>query len=132
MPTSEQVRAAAERYATAVSGAERETIVACFAENAEVVDPYPAPAVLGHDGIRGFWDNVFGLGIPQSFTIQKIAVAGDSAAFLFSLVVAVGEPGSGARLGIDGFDVIRVDDDGLIAALTAYWDPASFVSLPAT
>ena len=123
MPSSEQVRTAADRYAEAVSGADRETIVGCFALDAEVVDPYPAPAVTGHDGIRGFWDNVFAMGVPQTFTIEHMAVAGDSAAFLFSLEVAVGEE---LRLGIEGFDVIRVDDDGLIASLTAYWDPANF------
>jgi steroid Delta-isomerase len=122
VPTSEQVREAAYRYAEAVSGAERETIVACFAEDAEVVDPYPAPAVQGHDGIRGFWDNVFKMGTPRSFEVEHIAVGGDSAAFLFSLAVQVGE----GLFGVRGFDIVRVGDDGLIASLTAYWDPGSF------
>ena len=127
MPTSEQVRAAAERYAAAVPGGDREPIVACFAADGEVVDPYPSPAVVGHDGIRGFWDNVFAMGTPRSFTIEHIVVAGDSAAFLFSIVVAIG--GGDALVGLRGFDVIRVDDDGLIAGLTAYWDPADFTPL---
>jgi steroid Delta-isomerase len=127
VPTSEQVREAAARYAAAVSTAERETIVACFAADAEVVDPYPSPPVSGHDGIRGFWDNVFSMGTPRRFEIEHIAVAGDSAAFLFSLAVDV----AGTLLGVRGFDVIRVGDDGLIAALTAYWEPAALAPIEA-
>jgi steroid delta-isomerase len=125
MPTNEQVTSAAERYAEAVGKADREAIVACFADDAEVVDPYPSPAVVGHDGIRGFWDRVFGMGTPQSFDIEHLSVAGDKAAFLFSIVLDVG----GSGLGLRAIDVIRVDDSGLIAELTAYWDPASMTPI---
>jgi steroid Delta-isomerase len=127
VPTNEQVREAAARYAAAVGSAERETIVACFAADAEVVDPYPAPPVHGHDGIRGFWDNVFSMGTPRRFDIEHIAVAADAATFLFSLAVDVG----GTLFGVRGFDVIRVDDDGLIASLTAYWEPGAMAAIEA-
>lgn len=125
MPTNEQVTTIVERYAEAVGKAEREAIVACFAEDAEVVDPYPSPAVNGHDGIRGFWDRVLGMGTPQSFDVEHLSVTGDRAAFLFSIALDVG----GSALGVRGIDVVRVDDSGLIAELTAYWDPASMTPL---
>jgi steroid delta-isomerase len=128
VPTSEQVKEAAARYAAAVSSAERETIVSCFAGDAAVVDPYPSPAVHGHEGIRGFWDNVFSMGTPQRFEIEHIAAAGDSAAFLFSLAVDVG----GTLFGVRGFDVVTVDDDGLITSLTAYWEPAAMAPIEAS
>jgi steroid delta-isomerase len=123
VPTTEQVREAATRYASLVTSGDREAIVACFSVDAEVVDPYPAPAHVGHDAIRAFWDTVHGMGQPHTFEVEHIAVAGDSAAFLFRLAVLVGGT---TLLGIRGFDVVRVDDDGLITALTAYWDPTSF------
>lgn len=125
MPTNEQVREIVDLYAASVGKADREAIVACFAEDAEVVDPYPAPAVTGHDGIRGFWDRVLSMGTPQSFEVEHIAVTADKAAFLFSLAVDVG----GSPFGVRGFDVVRVDDAGLIAELTAYWDPGSMAPL---
>ena len=125
MPTPEQVREIAARYAAAVGSADREAIIACFSEEAEVVDPYPSPPVTGHEGINGFWDRVFAMGTPQSFDIEHIAVTGDRAAFLFSIAVDVG----GTPFGVRGFDVVTVDDAGLIAQLTAYWDPATMAPL---
>jgi ketosteroid isomerase-like protein len=125
MPTPEQVREIATRYAEAVGKADKEAILACFAEDAEVVDPYPSPAVSGHEGIGGFWDRVLSMGTPQSFEIEHIAVTADRAAFLFSLAIDVG----GSPLGVRGFDVISVDDAGLITALTAYWDPATMAPI---
>jgi steroid delta-isomerase len=126
MPTPEQVRKAAERYASQVTSGDRDAIVACFSPDAEVVDPYPTPAHVGHEAIGAFWDTVHGMGRPQTFEIEHIAVAGDTAAFLFRLAVLVGGT---TLLGVRGFDVVRVDDDGLIAALTAYWEPTSFEPL---
>ena len=123
MPNADQVREAAERYASKVPSGDADAIVACFSAEAEVVDPYPTPAHVGHDAIRTFWDTVHGMGMPQSFEIEHIAVAGDSAAFLFHITVLVG---GSALLGVRGFDIIKVDDDGLITSLTAYWDPTSF------
>jgi steroid delta-isomerase len=125
MPRSEQVKDAAVRYAAAVSSADKTGILACFAAEAEVIDPYPSPAHVGLEAISGFWGVVFSLGTPKSFTIEEIAVAGDSAVILFSLVVAV----DGQLFGVRGFDVIRVNDDDKIEALTAYWDPGALAPI---
>jgi steroid Delta-isomerase len=125
MPSREQVEHAARRYAAAVSSTDKATIVDCFAAGAEVVDPYPSPAHVGLEAIAGFWDIVFSLGTPCSFTIEEIAVAGDSAVFLFSLVINV----AGRLFGVRGFDVIRVDDHGKIESLTAYFDPGTLAPI---
>jgi len=39
VPTTEQVRAVVDRYAAAVSAAAKNAILACFSEEASVVDP---------------------------------------------------------------------------------------------
>ena len=127
MPTSEQIRSAADAYAAAVSSADKSRILAQFAADATVVDPYPSPPHVGHEAIGGFWDIVLSMGTPKSFKIEKIAVAGDAACFLFTLTVAVGE--AGQLFGVSGFDVITVGDDGLISSLTAYWDPGQMAEV---
>ena len=129
MPTSEQIRSAADAYAAAVSSADKPRILAQFAPGAAVVDPYPSPAHVGHEAIGGFWDIVLSMGTPQSFTIEQIAVAGDAACFLFRLIVSVG--GAGQLFAVSGFDVITVGDDGLISSLTAYWDPGQMAEVTA-
>jgi ketosteroid isomerase-like protein len=125
MPAREQVTEAAGRYARAVSSGDKAAILGCFAAGATVVDPYPAPAHVGLAAIADFWDVVLSVAAPQAFTIEEMAVAGDSAAFLFSLVITV----AGEQLAMRGFDVIRVDDDGKIESLTAYVDPGTLAPI---
>lgn len=127
MTTSDEIKESVERYAAAVSSADRDAIVACFAEDAVVVDPYPSEAHVGKAAIAGFWDGVLALGKPLALVPEKIVASGDRAAFNFHITLAVGD---GARVGIEGIDVVTVDGNGKISELTAYFDPGNVHSLP--
>lgn len=129
MPTNDQVKAAVERYSAAVSAADKHGILACFSEGATVVDPYPSPAHVGREAISQFWDGVFALGTPLAFLPEKLVACGDRAVFIFAITV---EGGNGERFGFEGFDVVTVNDEGLINELTAYWDLAELHPVPAT
>jgi steroid delta-isomerase len=130
MPTAEQVQAAVATYAAAVSSADKEAIMACYSEQATVTDPYPGPTHVGTEGVSGFWDGVLGLGTPKSFTPDRVVVAGDRGVFSFTIQIEIGEGEGRARLEVAGYDILTVDDAGLIADQLAYWDPAAMRPVP--
>ena len=125
MPTSEQVHGAIAAYAAAVSAADKEAIMACYSSDTRVTDPYPGPTHEGREGASAFWDGVLGLGTPVSFVPERVVVAGDRGVFFFTIQIDVGEGEGKARLQVEGYDILTIDDDGLIADQMAYWDPAS-------
>jgi ketosteroid isomerase-like protein len=125
MPTAEQIQSAVERYASAVSSADKAAIMDCYAGNANVQDPYPQPAHEGKEAVGGFWDGVLGMGSPVSFVPRDVVIAGDRGVFAFTITVEMGEGEGKARLGVSGYDVLTIDDEGLIVDQLAYWDPAT-------
>lgn len=128
MLTTEVVKDAIERYAAAVSAADPDAVVACFTEDAILIDPYPSPPNVGHEGIRSFWDNLLATGTPIAYVPEKLVACGDRAVVNFAITIALPD---GARIGIEGFEVATVTEAGLISELTAYWDPAQVHPEPA-
>jgi ketosteroid isomerase-like protein len=124
-PTAAQVRDAVAGYAAAVSAADKAAILACYSDDTRVTDPYPGPTHEGREGASTFWDGVLGMGTPVSFVPDRIVVAGDRGVFSFTIRIDIGEGEGKARLQVEGYDVLTIDDDGLIADQLAYWDPAS-------
>ncbi|MFZ0171950.1 MAG: nuclear transport factor 2 family protein, partial [Acidimicrobiales bacterium] len=112
-------------YAAAVSAADKEAIMACYSSDTRVTDPYPGPTHEGREGASAFWDGVLGLGTPVSFVPERVVVAGDRGVFFFTIQIDVGEGEGKARLQVEGYDILTIDDEGLIADQLAYWDPAS-------
>jgi ketosteroid isomerase-like protein len=129
MPTPTQVQEAVASYAAAVSSADRDAILACYGKDPRVTDPYPGPTHQGRDGVAGFWDGVLGMGTPVSFVPERVVVAGDRGVFSFAIQLDIGEAEGKARLQVEGYDILTIDDDGLIAEQLAYWDPASMHSV---
>lgn len=125
MPTPTQVRQAVAGYAAAVSAADREAILACYSGDSRIIDPYPGPTHEGREGAATFWDGVLQMGTPVSFVAERLVVAGDRGVFGFTIQIDIGEGDGQARLQVEGYDILTVDSDGLIADQLAYWDPAS-------
>lgn len=121
MPTPDQVRAAAENHAKLFASGDKEGWLSLYAPNVEFTDPYPGPALVGHEGLIEFWDRVNALATNYEFDISQLVVAGDRAAMTFTLSLEV----AGARYAADAVDVFEVADDGKIAVFTAYWDPTA-------
>jgi steroid Delta-isomerase len=111
-----------ERYARAATQSDVEGVVACFAQDAELRDPYDGPIVRGREAIRDF----FRLGVPM---IEKLAVngpiriTGDSATAAAPMLAHV-EMG-GSKLEMDTIDVFYFGDDGLFSAMQAFYGPTN-------
>jgi steroid Delta-isomerase len=121
MPTSEQVLAAVAAYGAAYAARDRAAFLAAFSPDAVQVDPYPAPANIGHEAIGGFFDNAMNMGPDLTLNVERTIVCGDTAAVDFNVRLTSG----GMRVGFSGVDVFTVNDAGLITNVMAYWDPST-------
>ena len=109
MPTREQVEATVRQYVDAVGRHDLEATVALFAEDAHQEDPVGTPANVGRDAIRGFFERAFAGPFTTTLT-GPLLVTGDHAAVHFTIEVP---------MLIRVIDLVRVDEDGLIADLRA-------------
>jgi steroid Delta-isomerase len=121
MPTSEQVHAAVAAYGAAYASRDRAAFLAAFSPDAVQVDPYPAPANVGHEAIGGFFDNAMNMGPDLTLNVERTIVCGDIAAVDFNVRLTSG----GMLVGFSGVDVFTVNDAGLITNIVAYWDPST-------
>lgn len=115
MPTREHIESVVEQYVDAVGRQDLEATVALFAEDAHQEDPVGTPANVGRDAIRGFFEKAFRGSFDTTLT-GPVLVTGNHAAVHFTIQVPTGgdEP-----LLVRVIDLIRFDDDGLIADLRA-------------
>lgn len=111
----------------AVEVGDRAGWLALFAADAVVEDPI-GPSMfdqdgLGHRGaeaIAAFYDNVISSGRVE-FTIRESYAGGNECANVGTITTTLPD---GSRAIVDGVYTYRVDDDGRIIALRAYWEPA--------
>jgi steroid delta-isomerase len=120
VPSPEQVRAVVDDYLASFPKKDRGAFLECFADDATQVDPVPSPPNVGKEAIGRFWDNVANMADRLEPQLERVHVCGNQAAVVFTIVARSGDGGSA----IDIVDIIEVDDDGRIASLHAYWDPA--------
>jgi steroid delta-isomerase len=121
VPSPEQVRAVVDDYLASFPKKDREAFVGCFADDARQVDPVPSPPNVGKEAIGQFWDNIVAITDKLEPELQQVNVCGNQAALVFTMNARSGEGGRA----IDIVDILEVDDDGKIASLHAYWDPAA-------
>jgi steroid delta-isomerase len=121
VPTPEQVRAAVDDYLAAFPTKDKEAFLACWADDAIQVDPVPSPPNVGKQAIGNFWDGVSALAEKLEPQLERVHVCGNQAAVVFTMNARTGEGGNA----IDIVDIFEVNDDGKIASLHAYWDPAA-------
>lgn len=121
MPSPEQVRAVVDDYLASFPKKDRDAFLACFADDAKQVDPVPSPPNIGKEAIGQFWDNIVSMADNMEPQLDRVNVCGNEAAVVFTMNARTGD-GGGA---IDIVDILEVNDDGKIASLRAYWDPAA-------
>lgn len=109
----------------AVEAGDRGAWLALFAPDAMVQDPIgPSPLDPSGEGHRGteaiaaFYDDVISLG-RISFEIRASYVAGNECANAGTITTTFPD---GTRSIVDGVYTYRVDDEGHITALRAYWE----------
>jgi steroid delta-isomerase len=117
MPTRDHIEAAVEEYVAAVGRQDLEATVALFAEDARQEDPVGTPANVGRDQIRSFFEKAFRGSFTTTLT-GPLLVTGDHAAVHFTIEVPTGDKPFVVRV----VDLIRFDQDGLIAELRAVVD----------
>ena len=118
-------RAASKQSMAAVEGGDRQAWLALFASDAVVQDPIGVspldPTGLGHrgvDAIAAFYDTVIA---PNrvAFEIRESYAAGDEVANVGTITTTFDD---GGRALVDGVYTYRVDDEGRLVALRAYWE----------
>ncbi len=120
------VELAFERHIEFVSKKDREAFIANFSEDALIEDPVGKspldPSGQGHRGhaaIGAFWDTIIAPGSIR-FEIERAYVCGDEIANVGTIYNAL--PDGPGEIAAEGVFVYRVDAEGKIVSLKAYWD----------
>lgn len=119
-------RTASRRSMDAVSRGAKDEWLALFAEDAVVEDPVGVSMFdptggghHGHAGIGAFWDMTIANVERFEFSIKDSFAAGSEVANIGTISAIL--PG-GARVDTEGVFVYRVNDDGLILSMRAFWE----------
>ncbi|MEV0706183.1 MULTISPECIES: nuclear transport factor 2 family protein [Nocardia] len=114
---AQQIRDVVEQYVKLVGSGPTEDIVELYAPDAVIEDPIGTEPKRGHAAIREFYDVLAQLDRETELHADTLRVAGNHAAFLFTLVTRFGDQ----RLTLSPIDVMEFDDDGKITRMRAYW-----------
>lgn len=124
--TAHPARTASRRSMDAVSRGAKEEWLALFAEDAVVEDPVGVsmfdPTGDGHRGrtaIAAFWDMTIGNAERIEFEIRDSFAAGSEVANVGTISTFL--PG-GSTVDAEGVFVYRVNEDGLIVSIRAFWE----------
>lgn len=120
MATPDELRSLVDRYCNAVSSRDAGAVAALFTEDAVQRDPATAPANVGRDAIRAFFQAAIDASEATEFEALAVHTAGDHVAIDFRVAVNLG----GGSMTIAGIEVFTVDPRGKISEVTAYWDDA--------
>lgn len=118
MPTTEQKLAVVHAYVAAFEAGSVHAAAALFADNATVEDPIGTPIKSGRDEIHAFYATSMATGAKLELTGDP-RFAGDYVAFAFQVKLHWG----GQDNVIEVIDTFRLDDDGKIIEMRAYWGP---------
>jgi steroid delta-isomerase len=125
MPTPEQVRAAVDAYVDAYARNDKDAFLALWAPDGVLEDPVGTPAHRGRDALGAFWDGARALADRIELVPTSVIVAGGEAAMVFEIHAHIGDGG----MLMQAVDVMRVDDDGRLTEVRAYWDMAAATPL---
>jgi steroid delta-isomerase len=119
---SDAILETVRQYVARFNAGDFDGVVALFTEDAAQEDPVGTPANVGHAAIRQFFANVEGVGKPQLNVLHDPIVIGDEAILTFSVITEVGDQKITVPFVVDH---MTFDDDGRIAKLRAFFDPAA-------
>jgi steroid delta-isomerase len=93
-----------------------EAIVSLYAQDAWVEDPVGSEKKVGHQALREFYSAAASMEGKAALE-SEIRVAGNEAAFAFSLEVNLGKN----KLVVKPIDIMSFDDEGKIKSMRAFW-----------
>ena len=120
MPTPEQIRATVDAYVDAYARNDKAAFLALWAADGVLEDPVGTPAHQGIEALGAFWDGARELADRIELAPVAVIVAGDEAAMVFEIHAHIGTGG----LLMQAVDVMRMDDEGRLVSVRAYWDMA--------
>ena len=126
MPSKEAIQSAVAAYFGAISAMDANAFAEAFAPDAVSNDPVGTPPYEGQDAIRQFAQGMFAPCERAALTANQVFVAGDSAALTWTGQLTAK---NGKSVTFEGIDVVRVNDQGKIQTLHAYWDPAPVLAV---
>ncbi len=125
MPTPEQVRATVDAYVDAYARNDKAAFLALWAPDGVLEDPVGTPPHQGVEALGAFWDGARELADRIELVPVAVIITGDEAAMVFEIHAHIGDGG----LLMQAVDVMRVDDDGRLLGVRAYWDMATATPL---
>lgn len=125
MPSPEQVRATVDAYVDAYARNDKAAFLALWAPDGVLEDPVGTPAHQGIEALGAFWDGARELADRIELVPVAVIVTGDEAAMVFEIHAHMGDGG----LLMQAVDVMRVDDEGRLLGVRAYWDMATATPL---
>ena len=124
--TTHPARTASRRSMDAVIRGAKEEWMALFAEDAVIEDPVgksmfdpTGDGHHGHAGISAFWDMAIAMAERFEFDIRDSFAAGNEVANVGTITAFL--PG-GSVVDTEGVFVYRVNEDGLVISLRAFWE----------
>jgi steroid delta-isomerase len=116
MPTPQRIREIMERYVERMSAGDADGIAALYRDDATLEDPVGAPLVRGKPAILDWYRKSAGM-VKLEITGPVRACGLEAAMPLLARAPA----GPGKTTRIDIIDVMRFDEQCLIASLRAFW-----------
>ncbi len=123
-PSAEHIRHVFERYAALFSVGDVDGVAALYAPDAVLRDPVTSPPVHGREAIRDWYRATFdAMGVAMTMELEgSVRIAGHLAA----AAILVHTENDGQPLVVETLDVMRFSEDGLIAAMDAYFGPSNY------
>jgi uncharacterized protein (TIGR02246 family) len=126
MPPNEAIQSAVAAYVAAIGAMDANAVADAFAPDAVSNDPVGTPRYEGRTAIRQFMEGIFTDLQSATSTPDQTFIAGDSAAFKWTVQLTTKH---GRSVTFEGIDVIQVNDDGKIQSLHAYFDAAPVLAV---
>jgi steroid delta-isomerase len=126
MPSKEAIQSAVAAYLAAAAAMDANAVADACAPDGVSNDPAGTPPLEGRTAIRQFMEGTVTEARSVTTTPDQILIAGDSAAFKWTVQLTTK---NGRSVTFEGIDVIQVNDDGKIQSLHAYWDPAPVLAV---
>jgi uncharacterized protein (TIGR02246 family) len=124
--TTDELTRFAERYAKAWCSQNPESVAAFFAENGSISINNGPPAV-GRTAIAREAQAFMSTFPDMIVTFDKLEPRGDRTAFHWTLTgTNTGPGGTGKRVRISGYELWKIDNDGLIAESKGNFDAAEY------
>jgi steroid Delta-isomerase len=121
----EMMISAFNRYFAALKNLDREAYLACFSEDAVVMDPYGGRVLEGREGLNKFFNGMEKTWGAFEMKPQEYFISGNRAAVRWNSEASTK---SGKMAQFAGINVFSLNEEGLIDRLEGYWDAAAMMA----